>query len=416
MPGTYTIDPVIIEGHIDDGKALALIVDGHTLTRWSSYSFTSSFLTPADSFSFEASDWSLSPEERRRVNAGAKCELRLDGILQASGYLDKFSSKQGKLSFSGRDAFGHVVDSNADPRMKFKPEQSIESIVRTILEPFEFTDFTVDPTANRTAASAFKAKTSKKGKPSKKGGMAKLRPSEGEGCYAFLARVCTRFGFWVWPSVDGTTAILGTPDFSQEPSGVIRNRKDGVGNNVLRDHGEVDYDLTSQPSYVVAEAFGGGGEWGHAKLRVVIVNPFVEQADDLEKELEQYKPYTLALYYDDTEHEHTASPPAILGGIRNRRARPMFKHDAESQNIEQLKHFARRELSMLTRKFMTAKYSIRGHTVDGVVPVVDTVWTIEDEVNDCLEPMWLTSRTLKRSRSAGTTTDLEFIRLNSLLL
>lgn len=401
-----------------DEVNLALVVAGHTLDKWSSYSFTSAFLTPADSFSFEVSDWALTPEERRAINAGAEVKLVLDGVLQASGYIDKVSLKASRsggavMAITGRDAFGHVVDSNIDPRTKFKPEHTILHIAKTVLEPFGFTDFVSDNADNRTAASKYKAKTSKRGKPIKKSGLAALRPHEKEGCYAFLARVCTRFGFWIWPSVDGTTAILSTPDFGQEPMGVIRRTRSGVANNVLE--GEVAYDLTAQPSFVVAEAFGGGGEWGHSKLRVVIINPFVELADDIEAELKRFEPYTLVNYYDDAA-DHTGPVPTIIGSIRNRRPRPMFLHDAESTDLEQLKNFARREMSGLTRKFMTAKYTIAGHTIDGTVPVCDSVWLVEDEIGDVYEAMWCTSRTLKRSRSSGTTTDLELIRLNTMVL
>ena len=402
----------------DKDVPLALVVGGHTFDKWSDYSFTDSFLSPADSFSFGASEYSMTPEERRRVHPGAPVSLVLDGALQGTGYLDRsvISATRGAgavISLTGRDTFGHVVDSNMDPRVKFKPESTILQIAQTVLEPFGFTDFESDNSDSRTVASKYKAKTTKKGKTIKKSGLAKLRATEGEGCYAFLARVCTRFGFWVWPAVNGTTVILGTPDFEQEPSGVIRRTRDGLKNNVL--DGQVTYDLSSQPSYLVAEGFGGGGEWGHSKLRVVIINPFVEVADDLLAELEQYQPYKLALYYDPAIHG-TAKVPTIIGNTRNPRPRPMFKHDAESKNIEQLEHYARREMSMLTRKFLTAKYTIRGHMIDGTVPVSDTTWLIDDEVGDIDEVMWLTSRTLKRSRSGGTTTELEFIRLNSMVL
>lgn len=403
----------------DKDVPLALVVGGHPLDKWSDYSFTDSFLAPADSFSFGASEYSLTPEERRRVHPGAAVSLVIDGALQGTGYLDKSTIRATRgagsiISLTGRDTFGHVVDSNMDPRVKFKPEHTILQIAQGVLEPFGFTDFESDNSDRRTVASKYKAKTTKKGKTIKKSGLAKLRPSEGEGCYAFLARVCTRFGFWVWPSVNGTTVILGTPDFEQEPSGVIHRTRDGLKNNVL-DGGEVSYDLSAQPSYIVAEGSGGGGEWGHAKLRVVIINPFVEVADNLLAELEQYKPYKLALYYDPAIHG-TAKVPVIIGNTRNPRPRPMFKRDAESKNIEQLEHYARREMSMLTRKFLTAKYTIRGHMLNGVVPVSDTTWHIRDEVGDVDEVMWLTSRTLKRSRASGSSTDLEFIRLNSMVL
>lgn len=404
----------------DKEVPLALVVGGHTFDKWSEYSFTDSFLAPADSFSFGSSSYSMTPEERRRVHPGAKVSLVIDGAVQGTGYLDKSSVGARRaggavVSLTGRDTFGHVVDSNMDPRVKFKPEHTILQIAQGVLEPFGFTDFSSDNSDSRSVASKFKAKTTKKGKTIKKSGLAKLRPSEGEGCYAFLARVCTRFGCWVWPSIDGTTAILGTPDFEQEPSGIIRRTWDGLKNNVL-DGGEVSYDLTAQPSYIVAEGIGGGGEWGHSKLRVVIINPFVEVADDLLAELEQYQPYKLALYYDPAIHGTAKNVPVIIGNTRNLRPRPMFKHDAESKNIEQLEHYARREMSMLTRKFLTAKYTIRGHMIDGTVPVSDTTWHIRDEVGDIDEVMWLTSRTLKRSRSGGTTTELEFIRLNSMVL
>lgn len=424
MAADFELNELEIES---DEASLALVVDGHTLRAWNSYNFTDSFLTPADAFNFEVSNFSLSDAERRRLVGGAHVSLILDGIPQGTGYIDTVTVHATRgagamLSIAGRDPMGHVVDSNMDPRTKFKETQSLEDIARVVLEPFGFEEFVSDNAANRATKGAFHAKTSKKGRALKKGTIAaQLRPHEKEGCFAFLQRVANRFGLWVWPGVDGKTVIIGTPDFAQEPSGTIRRSWAGHTNNVL-DGGEVKYDLTSQPSYVVAEAFGGGGEWGHAKLRVVIMNPFVE-ADDILDELEQFQPYKLTQYYDPELHGN-AKLPIQMGTARNKRPRPMFLHDAESKTIEQLQHFARREMSMLTRKYMTAKYTIAGHTLRAsrspdaprVVPVSDTVWMVEDEIGEVDEPMWLTSRTLKCSRGAGKTTDLELIRLNTMVL
>ena len=398
-------------------ESLELFVGGKPFVAWHSYSFNSDFLTPTDAFSLECSESSLTPEERRILLPGAKCELKVAGVPQMTGYIDKITIKGsrsggGTISVSGRDTFGHVVDSNMDPREKFKENMNLEEIVREVFEPFGFDFFFDENSDDRSAKQALRVKTSKKGKPIKSKTMAaQLRPHEGEGCFAFVQRLANRFGLWVWPTSDGLGVVVGTPDFDQYPSGVIRRSRTDQKSNVL-DGGEVTYDLTSQPSFIVAEGFGGGAEWGKSKLRVVMMNPFVEFQDDIEAILARFRPYTLAYYI--SQNEGAASAAIVLGNIKNPRPRPMFLHDAESRSIEELSRFARREMSLRTRKFLTAKYTIAGHMVDGVVPIVDSVWQIEDALGDLSEPMWLKGRTLKRARPGGTTTDLEFIRLNTL--
>lgn len=398
--------------------SLDLFIDGVPFSAWHSYSFNSDFLTPTDAFQMECSQASLTPAERRLILPGKRAELRLDGVPQVTAWIDKITVKTNRnggsvLSVSGRDTFGAVVDSNMDPRQKFKENMTLEEIVREVFEPFGF-DFFFDENSNdRSAKQALRVRTSKKGKPIKKTTIAaQLRPHEGEGCFAFVQRLANRFGLWVWPTSDGLGVVVGTPDFDQEPAGTLVLTDAESATNV--ESGEATYDITGQPSFIVSEGFGGSNaEFGKSKLRVVMMNPFVELPDNIEKQLEAFKPFTMALYFGNDAGFVDA--PVVLGNIRNPVPRPMFLHDTESKTIEQLVRFTRREMSLRTRKFFTWKATIAHHDVDGVIPIVDSVWNVKDTFGDVDEPMWIKGRTLKRSRQAGTSTDIELIRLNTLV-
>lgn len=406
-----------------------LVDAGIDLTRWTSYSVASNFLTPTDGWSCTVGDGNLEDAQRDAIVPGARVRLYVDNFILSDGYIDSVSVDADRgsgvqYSIEGRDRMGYAVDAIADPRTIYKKGATLAEVLKQIFAPFgwsEDSQFKIDNDANRDAKTGgirgvpmTKGGKRKGPKPLKSFVLHQLKPHNHEGLFAFASRITQRFGLYIWCSADGNSIIIGRPDFSQPPRYQIRRTRSG-DTNVLS--GTVKFDATDQPSVIIADGFSGGGEFGKGRIKSYCVNPYfgVDEdgfiLDEITKVLSKYPEAA----------QVTMTVPSLFKrrGV-NRHLRPMFLHDDESKTQEQLDNFVRREMSLLMRKSMTAKYKVEGHgqTIDGVfVPWdVDTVVEVHDEPAQVHERMYVLSRRFEKSRSGGTHTSLELIRLNSIQL
>jgi prophage tail gpP-like protein len=404
------------------------VMDEHVdLTRWTSYTFASQFLTPSDGWSCTVGDGDLSDRERSAILIGATVRLYLDNLPLAEGYIDSVSIDADRESgvqytIEGRDRLGHAVDAVADPRQQFKEGTTLAQFLKELFAPFGWvTDdhFEIDNDANRSAKGGIRGVPMTKGgkrkgpRPLKDFVLHQLKPHNHEGVFAFASRVTQRHGLWIWCSADGDRLIVGRPDFTQAPRYHLRRTSRG-DTNVLS--GPVKFDLTDQPSVIVADGFSGGGEFGRGRIKAYCVNPYFgvdadgKVLDDVTK--------LLARYPDAEQVTMTVQPFKQRRRVGSPPIRPMFLHDDESRTQEQLNNFVRREMSLRLRKSMTVPYLVEGHgqTVDGnFVPFdIDTVADVHDEVAGIDERMYVAGRTFEKSRRGGTHTRLELVRLNSI--
>ncbi len=403
------------------------VMDEHVdLTRWTHYSFASQFLTPSDGWSCTIGDGNLGDKERRSIVPGARVRLYVDQRPLCEGFIESVSidaDRGGGVQYTieGRDRLGLAVDSIADPQRQFKKGTTLAEVLKELFAPFGWVadeHFEISNDANRDAKTG-----GIRGIPTTKGGKKKgprplkdfvlhqLKPHNHEGVFAFASRITQRFGLWIWCSADGEKLIIGRPDFTQEPRYELRRLRDGT-TNVLS--GSVKFDMTDQPTVLIADGFSGGGEFGKGRIKSYCVNPYfgVDEEgfvlDDVSKLLKKYP---------DAEQVTMTVQPYKRRRI-NAPIRPMFLHDEESKTQEQLNNFVRREMSLLLRKSLAAHYLVEGHgqMVDGAFTPwdVDTIVSVRDEVADVFERMYVVGRTFEKSRSGGTHTRLELVRLNSI--
>lgn len=394
-----------------DVIALKLVDAGITLNRWVEYSFNSHFLTPTDGWHFVVAGSDIPDEVKAALVPGGKVQLTINGQPQSTGYVDSVTISKDRSSgteyhVEGRDVLSPAVDSNADPRVRFAKDQTLYDFVSTILGPFGFEVFATDDNANRGVITGQLrgTKTSKKGKVLKNVRLHQLKPYPGEGAFAFASRISQRHGLWIWPAADGTSLILDSPDFDMEPIAKLSRKKNGVANNILG--GTVRRSIEEQPSIIVAQGFGGGGEFARARMTAIAVNPVVNV---------------------DVEPIINAYPEAVVVGtdyfappIQSHVARPMFLHDDESKTPEELANFVRREMSLRTRRSFEANYQVQGHTFvssDGSPTpwCVNTMVYVDDDAADVHEGLWVQSRTFTKSRHSGTQTTIGLIRANTLV-
>jgi prophage tail gpP-like protein len=404
------------------------VMDEHVdLTRWTRYSFASSFLTPTDGWSCTIGDGDLAEKERRALVPGARVRLYVDQSPLAEGFIDAVSidaDRSGGVQYTieGRDRLGLAVDSIADPTLQFKKGATLADVLKELFAPFGWVadeHFQIENDANRDAKTG-----GVRGVPMTKGGKKKgprplkdfvlhqLKPHNHEGVFAFASRITQRFGLWIWCSADGDKLIVGRPDFQQEPRYQLRRTRGG-DTNVLA--GAVKFDMTDQPSVLIADGFSGGGEFGKGRIKAFCVNPYfgVDEDGFVLEDVTR-----LLQKFPDAEQVVMTIPTPYRRRRINAPIRPMFLHDDESKTQEQLNSFVRREMSLLLRKSMTAHYTVEGHgqLVGGAFTPwdVDTVVEVHDEVADVRERMYVLARTFEKSRQSGTHTRLELVRLNSI--
>ena len=403
---------------MNEDVELRVGAEGTVIRNWSAYEFNSDFTTPTDGWSFHAGESDLRPDDASAIIAGAPVSLYINQYPQATGYIDKIERTAGKSggiewTVSGRDVMAGAVDGHIDPRLQFKPNMSLVDIVLKALQPLgRWNDFLAvqeGNEANLAQQTGKKLKFTKSGRVAKKATAAQLKSTINEGAFAFCARVLMRHGLWMWPSADGSRIIIGKPTFDipSPPAYVLTRRFDGVGNNIESGGGTID--LSDQPTVLVVEGFAGGGEFGKSKCKAFMLNPFLRlknksNATVAGEIMSKFK----GARWVKPDFELSREPIVV------EQERLLYKHDQDAQTQEELEAYIHLHMSEYTRRFMTARYTVKGHTFGGAPWAVDTVVHVQDEVSGINEPMWVLSRTFSKSRSAGTKTTLNLIGLNTL--
>lgn len=392
---------------------LSLPDAGVVIKNFTEYEFNSHFLTPTDAFTFTIGAAKLTDEMKAALVVGAKVQLKINETIQSTGYIDSIEINSDRSSgtqyhICGRDVLSPAIDSQADPTIRFKDGQTLADILKALFKPFGWPDddsFDIANDASRNVKTGGTRRVSKKGKPLKSYVVKPLRPHGREGLFEFATRISQRFSLWIWPSADGKTLIIGRPDFEQEPIYKLFRNDDTLNTNVL--DGSVKFDITDQPTVIVAEGAGGGGEWGRSRLRSITANTCVCTTDTTF--LEPWKKYKDANRVDGHAFETPVAVP---------RNRVLYLHDDEAQTQEQLDNYVKRELALLQRKSLQVHYTVEGHgqmTPDGLkIWAPDTTVRVEDDIGRLHETLWVLSRTFIKSRHGGTKTRLELIRLNTI--
>ncbi len=394
---------------------LELPKQGIVLDKFIEYSFTDDFLDPTDAFSFTFAADRFSEEAknvlRTALRPGTEVRLKIDGASQAAGYIDVLEvdgTNGTEWRLEGYDKLKQAVDACADPTVRFKPGQTLGGALKILYRPYGWsTDeaFEVDGLADRDVRQNVQGKrvyrTKKPRKKLTSYELHQLQPTEGEGLHQFACRIANRQGLYIWPSADGKKLVVDRPDFDTKPLQKIYRSSRG-GTNVTG--GRVRLDTADQPTIIIADGFSGGGSYvPRNPIRVAMTNTAVYTDDLTFVDINTRFPGTKFL------KSHAYETPLFVPFHRL-----AFMHDQDAQTMAQLEYFVRRAMAKIQINHFSAQYTVEGHgqsTPDGYV-----VWTtnsnvdVYDEVGYVNEPLWLKRRTLKKSRSGGTTTELGFIR------
>jgi|GEM_PF-3457262 len=412
----------------DQEQVQLRIMDAHvTLSRWVDYDFASDYFKPASGFSFVVADETLPEREREALVIGARVRLTINGVPLADGHIDDLdigaNRQAGQVwNIIGRERLGLAVDGIADPSLQFKEGTTLADFLVRLYTPFGWAGpdhFQIDNAASRGATNGLRGTPMTRGgkrkgpRPLKNFVLHQLKPHNHEGVHDFAKRVAERHGLWIRCSEDGERIIVDTPNYAQPASYQLRRNGNGT-TNVL--DGRVRLSFRDQPACIIADGSSGGGEFGRGRIKAYAVNPYfgVDEDGFVLPEVTQ------VLQRHPTAQQVVLTTQPFKRRTANVPPRIVFLHDEESRTQEQLNNFVRREMSLLTRRSMVANYLVEGHgqNVEGqFVPwLVDTVVDVQDDVADVHELMWVSSVRYSKSRAAGTTTQLELIRLNSVQL
>lgn len=472
-------------------------VDGVEINLIKDVVFSHHFLTPTDPVRLSIVHDTLAPEVRKLLVAGSSFELYIDETQQFGGILEEFNFHMDRhggttVEIGGRDTMSRVVDGQIDPDHHYPNKTPLEKLLRDILVgTFQFEDV-VFSNAENVEVAANRALKQKRGgskhrrRPRRNTGgkgppqlsLPKTKPEHNDTYYQFLSRILNHEGLWLWPSVDGKKAIVGAPDYDQEPIGQLRRIVGGLNNNIIS--GGIRVDTAGQPSFIVARGAIPPTVHEHFTYRVVIGNPMndplarlvppapddgestetpseaailasggsgsqgflLDQRDAARKAIERQTAYdnsvkeilsagsvienpSLTSAHETgtsiTPAERTQVVPTKntkytpAKPIRQRniwaplRATPVFLKDRHSHTVDQLERFVRKQMSLYTRKAFVASYTFQGFYLDGAIPQPDTIINVIDEPAQFEGNLWVLSRTIRQSRSGGTTTTLELL-------
>ncbi len=433
---------------IDDVVGMSF-PQGVAIEKWTEYSFQTHFLTPSDSWSFSIGAGELKDQQKELLQVGALVTLDVNGHVQNTGYIDdiEITSDRGSgtvYKITGRDKMSHAVDAHIDPKFKFGEKDTVLEVLKRVYGPFGWpndSDFIIDNadnvgimtgqvhgniTARKNVPAPlqkrqdFGSNNADKGKRNLKDyKLHLLKPYPNEGAYMFVSRILQRKGLWHWPTADGTKIVVGKQTFSQEARYQLLSRRGNQlpANNVISS--TVRVAGSEQPSLIIADGYSGGGAFGSSKLKRYMINPIAgfdkdgfplpEVTAAIKKHFPNAEVANKAQIQFGTAADTARISSEQMKRITNPTFRALYLHDDESKDVDDLENFIRRQMSHHLKNFLSAHYTVSGHTSNGQPWTTDTIVDVQDDHGDLHEPMWILSRTFTKSRTAGTGTRLELI-------
>lgn len=335
----------------DPMPSIRLAIGGLAHDTWDGWSIESDLLTPADAFELELHTKNASrlPEV---IKEGATCSLTLDGDRVLTGQIDEFEhdvSRRGiSMRINGRDRAAPLVDCSS-PFVSMR-EASLAQIIEQVVMPLG---------AYQVEIRADKAKTRRR-----------VQIEPGQTAWEALLQVAEANGLWPWVEPDGRL-IIGGPDYTTAPVGVLVMREDGVGNNV--DRLSVRRSIANRYSQITV--LGQHGQYANDGL--------------------------------DTARSHLRSQVQDETLARRGIFRPKVVVDSSSENQDMATTRARKLLADSRLEGFEIRAVVKGHRAEnGQVWAPGQRVVVRSEPHGLNDTYFLMSRTLRLSRGEGAITEL----------
>jgi len=344
---------------------------------------------------------------------------------------------------------GPVVSASIDTKVRITSNQYVSDFLSLVLSPFGISKVSVGDENNYSVVTGFlkgqggrttstvqvkeaASRTSSDGKATivyntknvtqvvsrnrpdlKKIPLDQLKPKIGDGAMQVINRLLSRLGLAMWAAADGSGVIVDSPDWDTAPIHRLVRHFDDPRNNVIEGRKSINAEV--QPSCLIAVGQSSGSDMAKIKLKAVAVNELVAVNPD----------GTLAKHVQDTIANYPGIKvlplrkqliPSTNRIVSRRKPIPMFLKDEESKSIDQIAAFVRRKLSEKQKQYQTMTYVVTGHAYNGHPWAINTNVEVDDDYLGVHETMWVMSRVFKKSRGAGTITELQLIKPFTLAL
>jgi prophage tail gpP-like protein len=425
---------------------VSLEAGGERFDTWTEYTVESDLLTAADAFSLTVEIGGVRRDMRGLVSNMR--ELLTPGVpmrlfvgrdvtgaqperaLQMNGIVDTRDIQANKangtvIAVRGRDLAAHLTDSSIALGVLGSGEMTLLQVVRAAVAPWglevitdgsagrdiltgraaaqtpdalqaaEARAFGISPAAysrilrrraERERRAADGGAPSARSRTASSNGLAPgdvdrlkvkdAKPKPGETVWAFLQRHVARFGLLLWLDPRGKL-VISAPRYNTPPIARLVRRY---------------VNKSDDPNTIV----GGGGSNNIAD-RVSSVTVYGRtHGDDATRS---------AISHTETD----ADWPATY-------TRPLILHDNSVRTAEEAQRRARRELRMRAVNARVLDYEVVDHGQGAYLYAVDSMVTVDDEVEGATGAWYVTSRTFTASRDRGTTTRLRLVPPGSLVL
>ena len=391
-----------------------------------------------------------------------------------TGFLDKVDQSNDRngtfFTLRGRNILGPLCDSGIDPwsnRYKFVEGQTLGDVMGKVFNTFDLNNIFLTDAENRSVTTGvdkshakLQSKIIKVTKDDivvgpdgietkstvtdqvvtewidptniydlQEKSVKKLQPKHNETFMQFVLFNLARFHLHCWALSDGTGVVIAQPDYNQEPLFKITNKLNGQGNNIISGRVEIDY--STQPSLIIAKGFQGGGDFQNTRIRTCKVNEFIgypvyntdgdvigpiaesdgtytplPEVNTIIKSFKGLKPLAPNIKLAQNYSKYF-TPPAV--------PRVLYWEDPQSRTLDQLQGAVQRKMSEYQKNAFKLHYTVQDHIQNGLVWKHNTIVTVTDEtlgING--QNFWVLSVSFKKSRNAGTTTDLVLIPVGTL--
>jgi prophage tail gpP-like protein len=400
-----------------DVVSLVLMDTGEEFTDWDNFQLSESLMQPCDRWSFEVGGVSI-PELSKRLQPGAKVQVRINNLPQCTGYIDAFNagstrSRGNTVRVSGSNILHPVQTSTVNPKRKFLEGMTLGKALLGIFGDYDIdliqgsNDLNLSVLTGRAPGSEgvrtdLEATTIKD-----------LSPKECEGALDYCMRLAKRLGLLIWAKADGDGIVISQPDYTSSSYHLLRHLYEtNAKNNVLE--AELVLDFASQPSVVVAKGFTPSSDADSTTpLQTIKVNELCgmgkngSNSEAVAKIVSQFPSYQV-LPINEKLLPHR---PRFA---ENLVCRPMFYEDRNSKTQAQLNSSVKRELARRQRDAFCLTYTVAGLTQNGFPYAVNTMVSVEDEVFGLSGPLFVLSRRFSQDRNTGSTTQLELILPHSI--
>lgn len=418
---------------------ITLELQGRSLTRAKSWEIDADYLTSTDGFKFDTYAEDLSTVRGLEMQP---VTLSVGGNQQLVGRIER-STMGGSgtaISYEGRDYIADMVECAVDPNVMVPEGLDLAGAVTLAAGPVGIdtvvsdSDFALRDIRTGRSVSGGANKDFRVAKASD------VKPGYGDGIYSYLNRIVARQGATIQPAGDRNTVALTVPNYGQSASYGIRRRLGETthANNVVR--GTATRDYSSFPTFTIYNgeqtkvSSTAVPTWANIGVGIasdaMALGVSAVGGANAAVASKLYRPTFRNPGFDGNKRYSTAeaaagfSPSAadvILGACHIGRRKPtdgtgdplkmyrlMAHRDADAKNQDQLDRAAVRATAERLKDTLIYNVEVQGHidSASGLVWSVDTVVDVVDEVCDIGEPMWISRRTLKYSKSSGATTEL----------